>query len=99
MSRQHTPGPWRFNQGTCHTDRGAIVGHNDDKVCDFGNSEQYYPTEGTEPDPADLALILAAPAMYEALKDLITVHDNPRFNKPNIPAARAALALAEGRRP
>lgn len=47
-------------------------------VMNFGNCEQYYPTEGTPPNEHDAHLIAAAPEMYEMLQSLLdaqgTIH-------------------------
>lgn len=45
----------------------------------------------TEEDEANLNLILAAPALYEALAAVMRAHDTEEW-----PAARAALAKAKG---
>ena len=39
-------------------------------VCHFGNNEQYYPTEGCEPNDADKRLIAAAPDLLLELQNI-----------------------------
>jgi hypothetical protein len=71
-----TPGPWRWEdrpkhgkaQVTYHTDVGGIVAGDAHMVAWFGDSETYYPTDGTPPNEHDLALLLEA---VNALPDLL----------------------------
>ena len=73
---QITPGPWRWYKPDNDTAMASLVGPLFDpkepyfkqqhKVCDFGDCEQFYPTEGTEPSDADKALISAAPDLLAA---------------------------------
>lgn len=44
-------------------------------VCDFGDSTQYYPTSGIEPNEAECALIAAAPDLLAALTALAQIAD------------------------
>lgn len=102
MSDTHTPGPWHWHEATEGYDVGTIHGPNNESVCWFGDSEQYYPTSGTPPKPADLALILAAPDMYQALVRIIRAYDGPTVDigtaiSNSMSAVRAAIAKAEGR--
>lgn len=64
-----TPGPWEFKYSEEYdTDRGSFIGRDGRQVCWFGDGEQYYPTDGTEPSHEDIALIASAPELLEALK-------------------------------
>lgn len=47
---------------------GGISGPGGASVCSFGDDHQYYPSEGTPPEAADLALMLAAPTMFTAIE-------------------------------
>lgn len=57
-------GPWLFDPGNVPEwdggDEGGILAHNGEYVCDFGDSTQYYPTQGTAPSPADVTFITEA---------------------------------------
>jgi len=73
-----TPGPWEWKEyglgNEC--DMPALVSRRA-TVCEFGNAEQYYPTEGTPPGESDSAYIAAAsPDVILALLDeLDTLRD------------------------
>lgn len=95
---RHTPGPWRaHDDGFVTTDDDAAV-----RICEVDREGADDPATAT----ADARLIAAAPAMYEALRELLEVSVN--MGRPVDPAewrakkteaergARAALALVEG---
>ena len=116
----HTPGPWRWvSNSEAHAsdhDLDRLVGPLYDtntppwmgrqhEICNFGNAETYYPTEGMEPDDADKRLIAAAPDLLEALERLVNHgHDDECdfINYANgqcqcgITEAVAAIAKAKG---
>jgi hypothetical protein len=107
MSEQHTPGPWTW-EVLDGTDVGSIDGPDGKRACWFGDDEQYYPTGGTPPDQADLALMLAAPDLLAALKVMVAnctnsegaISPEPKCRSEwleGMVAARAAIAKAEGR--
>lgn len=51
-----------------------VSSHNpSDDVCNFGNNEQYYPTEGTEPSFEDKNFIAAAPEAVAIIRELVTI--------------------------
>jgi hypothetical protein len=87
-ARQHTPGPWRWEGGTLEQvtpdNNGDIILGLYDEFC-------------TQIDnPADEALIAAAPDLLEALKEVV------RWHSANMPRGldekvAAAIAKAEGR--
>lgn len=53
---------WRFRVSTeVPHDCGVIETAAGEVVCDFGNSEEFYPTAGEPPSAFDLSLMLAAP--------------------------------------
>jgi hypothetical protein len=57
-----TPGPWKFDRTVGeryfeNSDCGSFVGVDGEKVMDFGDSEQYYPTQGEAPNWEDTVLI------------------------------------------
>ena len=95
----YTKGPWEFDPPH---DNGTYEGafySGDEKVCSFGDSETYYPTEGEPPNTANAHLIAAAPDMYEALKEVAERHTLSEHNGELdwlIDDARAAIAKAEG---
>lgn len=62
-----TEGPWTWRDGSDpYCDLGILAGASGE-VCNFGCAEQYYPTEGTEPSPADAAFIASARTDVPAL--------------------------------
>lgn len=61
-------GPWKWKIADGYSEVMAILESTDgSQVCNFGNSETYYPTQGEEPSGADMSLIEAAPNLYDAL--------------------------------
>lgn len=71
MTAKRTPGPWTFQEKDAY-DLGEVVGADGSVVCGFGSySDHYEQTSGTQPDEADLALMLAAPTLRDELADLI----------------------------
>ncbi|WP_289141517.1 hypothetical protein [uncultured Brevibacillus sp.] len=54
-----TPGPWKWEDGN-DMEVGRFVGGDGKIICDFGDGEHYYPTEGTKPDWNDERFILEA---------------------------------------
>lgn len=76
LAEAATPGPWKY-QGPPDVGYSTFVGRfeaeNGTVVCDFGDSETYYPSEGSPPDPEDAAFIAAAnPATILALLDALS---------------------------
>ncbi len=68
-----SPAPWNWDPHPEYKDCGAIVDATGKEVCDFGNSEQYYPSCGNSPNAADLALMLAAPGLRDACEKSLSV--------------------------
>lgn len=76
---KHTPGPWKWveypnnlnEKGKYEMDMPQLKNELGEEVCNFGSSEQYYPTEGSPPGDADAKLIAAAPDLLEALQDIL----------------------------
>jgi hypothetical protein len=63
------------------------------EICNFGNDETYYPTEGVEPSDADKLLIAAAPDLLAACLRVL----NPTDEGPTLDTIiRAAVAKALG---
>lgn len=91
-----TPGPWGFKYSEEYdTDRGSFIGKDGRQVCWFGDSETYYPTDGTEPSHEDIALISAAPELLEALQDMVESYQHEAsMENPSLLKARAAIAKA-----
>ena len=60
-----TEGPWEwrkleYDEDDSDTEMPWLDCAGDDPVMDFGDCEQYYPTEGTPPNEADAEFIAAA---------------------------------------
>lgn len=92
-----TKGPWCFKRKDDDTDNGGLYNLEGDLVCHFGDSEQYYPTDGTPPDEDDMALITAAPDLLEALQNMVTAYEyEASIDNPALLSARAAIAKALG---
>jgi hypothetical protein len=57
-------GPWLFEPGSDPEwdggFAGGIIAHSGDYVCDFGDSTQYYPSEGSPPSTEDATFITEA---------------------------------------
>ena len=76
-----TKGPWAWKtpdessmtirNGITEGPLGSIIGSDGVCVCDFGEDTEYYPSNGTPPNNADLRLILAAPDLLEAAIKLV----------------------------
>jgi hypothetical protein len=69
----YTPGPWTWHGDDDQhgDDEGEILAGDGSTVCDFGSSASYDQSSGRPPEPADLALILAAPDLLEACEKFI----------------------------
>jgi hypothetical protein len=104
---KHTPGPWRWANpgeelGGYNTELSTLFGPDEIVVCNFGDSETYYPTEGEEPREADKMLIAAAPDLLDALEwamDRIGYSKRTESNSTycdQVDKARAAIAKAKG---
>ena len=83
-----TPGPWSVKSIPGHGD--SIVGAGGLQVVRIGQISKM--------DLANARLIAAAPELYEALKAFMFADGHDDFED-EWPAARAALAKAEGRQP
>lgn len=115
---KHTPGPWKIVRhmgfginGVKETDdpecQMGFAGPNGERVCWFGQSANYEPTEGDEPSEADARLMVAASELLEALRlfvdeytELVNSGDAGRWDpeeERKVIVARAAIAKAEGR--
>lgn len=68
---KHTPGPWHWvpSPHATHPDMGAFFSDGGQRVCWFGDAEQYYPSQGEPPSDADARLIAAAPDLLDALRE------------------------------
>ena len=98
---QHTPGPWYPHYAKAdHCLSSSVWGK------EPGNQVAVIGGKSLETMNANAALIAAAPAMYEALKGMVSMYDS--LNKSNkhdgaCPCyhcqARTALAQAEGSKP
>jgi hypothetical protein len=73
LSEGHTPGPWiwiypeGFDGPYYEGQLPRIESGSGACVAAFGDSTQYYPTEGETPEAADRELIASAPAMRSEL--------------------------------
>lgn len=92
----HTPGPWKVYRAT----NGLVIGVGDAEGGGVMDPRGGLWLDGPERE-ANARLIAAAPAMYEALKDLLAVGVINPTGSAHVTAAieraEAALALAEGR--
>lgn len=96
-----TKGPWCFKRKDDDTDNGGLYNLEGNLVCHFGDSEQYYPTDGTPPDEDDMALITAAPDLLAALQRMVPLYESllndcGLGHKDLIDNARAAITKALG---
>jgi len=57
-----TPGPWAWDKPNGFTYEGGFYAGNE-TVCDFGDSESYYPKEGEPPNDTDARRIARVPDM------------------------------------
>ena len=95
---KHTPRPWHWDAGDPYLRMGGIMGPDGEWVCHFGDYETYYPTAGDPPSDADRALMLAAPDLLSALRELVYQRSGEGYNSdPVLIAAREAIAKAKGR--
>lgn len=64
-----TKGPWCIKEKEKYSEELIVIQNEAEEIiCDFGDEEQYYPTQGTEPNDEDLKAILAIPEMLEVIK-------------------------------
>lgn len=93
---KHTPGPWKARFEEAYYVTGPDLG----RVAMMMNLKGAYGLGGRrtgEESAANCRLIAAAPALYEALANLLAVHEGEGGTKfPAGDIARAALALARG---
>lgn len=94
-----TKGPWKWVEFPKETTMARLMGNDDAIVCHFGDSESYYPIEGTEPSEADKALIAASPDLLKAVKTALEFFYNPTsFHIPSVEQIyKNAIAKAEGK--
>ena len=89
--RQHTPGPWHWEDGEFSALPRLMA--QAVEVCNFGDREQYYPTEGLPPEDEDARLIAASPELLAALrKCLVVLHPDTDEFKAASAAVKAASA-------
>jgi len=97
---KHTPGPWLINQVQNEPEKITII---DADMCFVAEVWQTY-VNGESRQQENAHLIAAAPAMYEALGELIAylrnnVADEALDNWAPVLKAAYALAQAEGSKP
>ena len=103
--KTHTPGPWHCDD--VHPDNGCImIGSAKDYICvmrPYPDDEAFNSGDTEENErqtKANARLIAAAPALLEALCGLIVLRDREDVADtfgPELDAAEAAIAKAEGR--
>lgn len=78
MEFKGTKGNWilNYNGSSPCQDMLQIINSEGVEVCNFGDSEPYYPTEGTEPNEYDALLISKAPEILEMLEKMILLIRN-----------------------
>jgi len=105
METKHTTGPWALETvpttcGVCHK-VGPFPGKRPVDKPRYACLYADYPSKGNQPDDeleANARLIVAAPDMYDALRELLAAWDE--FQNPAdgvAQDARAAIAKAEGK--
>ncbi len=81
MEFKGTKGKWYWSYGNS-TQLASLISESGVMVCNFGDSERYYPTEGLEPNECDKKLISCAPEMLEALIKMCEFHEkNASYDK------------------
>lgn len=80
---KYTPGPWRWELPRDEWDDQLerLIGADGTEVCNFGNSETYYPITGDAPAAADRALIETAPDMAALLEKLASAERRHMANE------------------
>lgn len=66
-----TPGEWTWEQGSDPEDMPHLMSQGAE-VCNFGDSANYYPTEGSPPSEADAAYIVACSPL--TIRTLLDAH-------------------------
>ncbi|MBN6889916.1 hypothetical protein ACUXCC_003460 [Cytobacillus horneckiae] len=69
-----TIGPWKWKEpddNSCSTEMPMILNDSGELILNFGDSEQYYPTEGVPPDEKDAQFIIQAREDIPFLLDYI----------------------------
>jgi hypothetical protein len=114
----HTPGPWELVppkpssewRDESELDLGGFKA-GEEWICTFGDSTNFYPSEGSPPSEANARLIAAAPELLEALEQLstwvsraIVPEYGPRKPMPEncrkaLEASQSAIAKATGAQP
>lgn len=100
----HTPGPWKIVYNTDYispdevTEEDITFRYVTSIEGNGGDGPSVYYTEGGyfQPNPADVALIAAAPAMLAALEAAEAWFERGRWAGEEIDAVRAAIAQARG---
>jgi len=95
---KHSPAPWKWIvEFEDSAKMPSLVDANGKEICNFGDSEQYYPLEGTPPNDENSKLIEAAPELLEALKECIFIlEQNSYFLLREVNAIeKAKLAIAK----
>lgn len=87
-----TMGPWIFEQeARDHDEMGGIYTPGKAaRVCWFGSSTQYYPSEGEPPTDADGKLMAAAPMLAAVVAKLVEAGETPTLWEEAVAALRAA---------
>jgi hypothetical protein len=93
---KHTPGPWHWDSDPVKNDPTGRIRY---RVCATGKTvtQVYYSSfeGGPTNAEADARLIAAAPALLDALKDLIEWQDEMKNAVPRIYLDRAQRAIAK----
>lgn len=72
---KYTKGPWVWvvDADELSDTLPILRGADESLVCDFGDSTTYYPSCGSWPNAANMALIAAAPDLLEACETFVAV--------------------------
>lgn len=99
MSSKHTPGPWEARRTSGNGEVATIYGLRGGYVTIFGKREYVGKTEDDlyEEREADLRIVLAAPDLLAACKQVLDAsEDNGDMEDIDWNALRSAIARAEG---
>ena len=96
LMREATPGPWVWcppDADPDTRDMGHFANEAGKWICDFGDCEPYYPTEGTPPSAEDAALLVAAVnalpellAKVKRLEEALATITNPATYSHSLPS-------------
>jgi hypothetical protein len=93
MEFKGTKGKWYWSYGNS-TQLASLISESGVMVCNFGDSERYYPTEGLEPNECDKKLISCAPEMLEMLEGICKLGEKAILTDQHIEAVQQLIKKA-----